>query len=95
MVMCSCLSYMVMRSCLSYMGDVYVSMLLPDHPTLSLPHCVCKSVLCGCVSIAALQTDSSVPSLHSNLRTNAGALNAEVEVTHPGVQMGGSGTPEP
>ena len=77
------------------MGDAYISMLLPDHPTFSLPHCVHKSVLFGCVSITALQTVSSVPSLHSNFRTNAGALNAEVEVTYPGVHMGGSGTPEP
>ena len=77
------------------MGDAYILMLLPDHPNFSLPHCVHKSLLCGCVYIAALQTDSSVPSFHSNLWTNAGALNAETEVTYPGIQMGGFGTPEP
>ena len=82
-------------TCLTY-GNVYVSMLLSQIilPSLSptVSPCLFSNV---CVSIAALQIDSSVPSLHSNLRTNAGALNADVEVTYPGVQMAGPGTPEP
>ena len=35
------------------------------HLTLSFPHCVHKSVLYVCVSITALQIDSSVPFLDS------------------------------
>ena len=33
---------------------------LSVHPTLSFPCCVCKSVLYVCISIAALQIDSSI-----------------------------------
>ena len=32
-----------------------------DHPTLSFPHCVHKSILYICISSPALQTGSSVP----------------------------------
>ena len=43
-------------------GDAYVSMLLSIQPALSFPHCVHKSVVYVCVSIAALQVGSSVAS---------------------------------
>ena len=39
---------------------VYVNPNLPIHPTLSFPHGVPKSVLPICISIPALQIDSSV-----------------------------------
>ena len=42
--------------------NVYVSVLLSIRPSLSFPHCVHKSVLYVCVSIAVLQTISSLPS---------------------------------
>ena len=43
-------------------GDTGFSVTLSIHPTLSFPHCVHKCVLYVCVSIAVLQTGSSVPS---------------------------------
>ena len=42
-------------------GTAYVSTLLSPFVPLSFPHCVHKSVLCVCVSIAAVQIGSSVP----------------------------------
>ena len=41
--------------------NVYVSAAFSVHPTFSFPCCVYNSVLYVCVSILALQIDSSVP----------------------------------
>ena len=42
-------------------SNVYVSVTLLIHPTLSFPYCVHKSVLYVCVSILTLHIGSSVP----------------------------------
>ena len=51
-------------SILTY-GNVYVSMLLFQFVPLSFPHCVHKSVIYVCISIATLQIGSSVVFLDS------------------------------